>query len=86
MSDLYVDPNKITAIRPANKNNNNYTATNTFMSNGTNIQPIINYDEPGNTIIITENTSFFIEEHIVEVIALLEGRDPRPAKILYGKE
>lgn len=88
MSDLYVDLTKVIGIRPSmrNYNNSNGVAPNTFVSNGTTLNQYQPYDEPGSTVIICDNnTMFFVDEHISEVVALMEGRDPRPAKVLFGK-
>lgn len=84
LSDLYLDLTKVVGIRPSLKNGNSTLANNTLNTyTGVNI----GYDEPGNTVILIDNNCmFFIEEHISEVIALMEGRDPRPAKVLFGKK
>lgn len=84
LSDLYLDLTKVVGIRPSLKTGNNMAAGSTLNTyTGVNV----GYDEPGNTVILIDNNCmFFIEEHISEVIALMEGRDPRPAKVLFGKK
>lgn len=87
LSDIYLDLTKVVGIRSSFKNGSNSSGLlgNTYVSNGTNISGT--YDEPGNTVIIIDTHSmFFVDEHISEVIALIEGRDPRPAKVLFGKK
>lgn len=82
LSDLYLNLTKVVGVRPSMRNPSN---TNTFVSNGVNLSST--YDEPGNTVIVIDsNCMFFVDEHISEVIALIEGRDPRPAKVLFGKK
>lgn len=81
LSDVYLDLTKVVGIRPSIKNALNQAANSSSVN-------IYQYnDDPGNTVIICDNnTMFFVDEHISEVIALMEGRDPRPAKVLFGKK
>lgn len=84
MNDLYLDMTKVLGVRPSAKNYNNQFGASSGTVNVSGTQ--YNYTEPGNTVIICENNvMFFVDEHISELIALLEGRDPRPAKVLFGK-
>lgn len=32
-----------------------------------------------------EGSTFTVREHYLEVLALVEGRDPSPAQVMYGK-
>lgn len=85
LSDLYLDLTKVVGIRPSFKTGNNNMASSNPLNTYTGVN--VGYDEPGNTVILIDNNyMFFIEEHISEVIALMEGRDPRPAKVLFGKK
>lgn len=38
------------------------------------------------TVLYCDAQTFYVNEHISEVLALIEGRDPKPARILYGKK
>lgn len=88
---VYLKIEAISSIRESFKNPSNTSNGNNFngtLGNGINSTFVTyNYDEPGNTtILIGNNHNYFVSEHITEVIALLEGRDPRPAKVLYGSK
>lgn len=49
---------------------------------------VTTYD--GNTItateVLTTGPTFLVKESLAEVVALLEDRDPNPAKVLFGKK
>lgn len=42
------------------------------------------YMKDAKTIIGISGYQFYVMEHIAEVIALCEGRDPRPAQVMFG--
>ncbi len=43
-------------------------------------------DGTATTLTITSGAQFIVEEHGSEIVARLEGRDPSPSKILFGKK
>ncbi len=44
------------------------------------------HEFPGGTSLFIDGTPpIHVKEHISEIIAILEGRDPAPSKILFGK-
>lgn len=45
-----------------------------------------NQEQYGTVIQFGNGATITVKEHLVEVIALIEGRDPKPAKLLYGKK
>lgn len=69
---VYIDLSIICAIKERTHNSN----PNTLSSS-------ISVDSEARTIIVGHNIHFEIAEHISEVIAILEGRDPTPARILF---
>lgn len=68
---VYIDLSVIYAIRERTHN----SGPNTLSGH-----PI---DSAARTIIVGPNVHFEVAEHISEVIAILEGRDPTPARILF---
>jgi hypothetical protein len=86
---LYVKVSSIAMIRESTKNPSNTSNGNNYNGLGNvSVSSYTTYDEPGNTMIMLHGSSqfIFIQEHISEVIALMENRDPRPARILYGSK
>jgi len=73
---IYVDLNTIIGIRETSDYNNHH---NTLTS--TNIHVATN--QVYTTLFSHYGLQFNVSEHITEVIALLEGRDPAPARILF---
>ena len=40
--------------------------------------------DSGTGIVLTKEITVYVKEHIAEVVAILEGRDAYPAKVLFG--
>lgn len=60
----------------------NYASSNMITTTTTNV-----YMPPTEcTILYCDAQTFYVTEHITEVLALIEGRDPKPARILYGQK
>lgn len=43
-------------------------------------------DGTGTTLTLDSGAQFVVEEHGSEIVARMEGRDPSPSKILFGKK
>lgn len=79
--DIYINVERIVGVRQSYPPPPNLGS----LSGHVGVSP--SYAEPGQTTIMIEgHQQIFIDQHISEVLAILEGRDPRPAKILYGKK
>lgn len=83
-AEIYVDISSVKCIRRSYKPNIQGQSFSAGSTTGT----LNTYygDDPGNTVLTIEgNMQIYVEEHISEVLAMIEGRDPRPAKVLFGK-
>ena len=80
-NSIYIDLNSIVSLQEIQHHynyNNGSSSTLGYPS------PPPDYIKEAKTIIGIPNNTFYVMEHIAEVIALLEGRDPRPAQVMFG--
>jgi len=78
--DVYVDLDSIYGLRVFKIN---HTNSSTITTNTVSVFYGPTYDYIS---LIGSNFSIDINENIQEVLALLENRDPRPAKVLFKKK
>lgn len=72
---MYVDISSIIGIRQNSSPSTNYHNT---LSGSSSVNPGYDY-----VTLLSAGLHIDVSEHITEILAILEGRDPAPAKILF---
>lgn len=75
---IYIDLSKVDSVQELE----HYHLTGMSL-NSTNTVP----DQyPARTVIISHGQHYHVHEHLFEVLAIIENKDPYPAQVLYGKK